>query len=267
MKKTLLKSLTLALILIGCQDENPAGPIETRLDYYVESYQVQGLDFQPQLKVVYHYNEDGSVEKYRVASYDPSTQSFNELRYFAFEYANGRVDKIEGFLTNSTEPYIQYLYEYDAGGGVAKILENNFAAQLTSQAVFTQNTDQTLQVAYSYSNGGSFEYEFNLLDSNIYSDKTTRGSQICSTGSYTYDLNINPFSKLGYVDYTLTNLSKNNRLTENVNYLGCAFPSIIPEAYSYEYDAKGYPIIATTTYKGSNAIKSQKKLYYKEIVK
>ncbi len=55
--------------------------------------------------------------------------------------------------------------------------------------------------------------------------------------------------------YILFNLSFNNKLTENVNYVNCAFPSLIPESFEYEYNAEGYPTVATTTYKTGNAAK------------
>ncbi len=103
--------------------------------------------------------------------------------------------------------------------------------------------------SYTFSNGGSFEYEFNMSGGNVVTDKTTRGSQLCSDGQYTYDDGINPFKNLGYTDYLLTNLSANNKLSENTNYINCSFPSFIPESYSYEYDDRGYPTLITTFYK------------------
>lgn len=77
-------------------------------------------------------------------------------------------------------------------------------------------------------------------------DRTTRGLQLCGDGHYTYDNDINPFSNFGYTDYLLTNLSINNKLSENVNYINCAFPSFIPSSRSYAYNDSGYPTLITT---------------------
>ena len=115
-----------------------------------------------------------------------------------------------------------------------------------------------------FSNGGSFEYEFHMSDGNVVTDKTTRGSQVCSDGQYTYDDHINPFKNLGYTDYLLTNLSANNKLSEDINHINCSFPSFIPESYSYEYDDRGYPTLITTFYKsGSTVTRSQMEIFYK----
>jgi hypothetical protein len=78
---------------------------------------------------------------------------------------------------------------------------------------------------------------------------------------YTYDTKINPFNALGYLDYQLLNFSANNKLTENVNYVDCSFPALIPDTFSYQYNEQGYPTILTTTYKGSQ-LKSERKFYY-----
>jgi hypothetical protein len=58
-------------------------------------------------------------------------------------------------------------------------------------------------------------------------DKIT-GVRSCVAMAYTYDDGINPFKNLGYTDYLLTNLSAKNKLSENTNYINCAFPSFIP---------------------------------------
>ena len=95
-------------------------------------------------------------------------------------------------------------------------------------------------------------------------DKTTRGSQLCSDGQYAYDDRINPFKNLGYTDYLLTNVSANNKVSENINHINCSFPSFIPESYTYEYNDLGYPTLITTHYKsGSTVVRSQKEIFYK----
>jgi hypothetical protein len=101
-----------------------------------------------------------------------------------------------------------------------------------------------------------------MTDGNVITDKTTRGSQLCSDGQYTYDDHINPFKNLGYTDYLLTNVSMNNKLSESVNHVNCAFPSFIPESYSYQYNDGGYPTLITTLYK-SGALVSTKEIFYK----
>jgi hypothetical protein len=262
--------LFFTFVLVACEeDELPLAAGEQKLDYYLESYDIDGLGFDPQLKVAYEYNNNGRVSKYTLSSYNPDTGSLEDLRYFVFLYQNGQVDKISGYLPKKSIPYVVYTYAYLPDGNVSNIIEKNSDTGINSEAIFSYNQPgNSLKVAYTFSNGGSFEYEYFKDGGNINIDKTTKGSQLCSDGEYTYDQKVNPFNKLGYVDYLLTNVSANNKLTEKVNYVACAFPSLVPESYVYEYDANGYPTVVTTLYKsGSITPKSRKELFYKGGVK
>jgi len=271
MKRLIYAGALLAgLTLTGCQDEDAAPtptltPSTPKLDYYVESYEVAGLGFQPQIKVAYEYNGMGKVSRYTVLSYNPATGSTEEQRYFAFSYLDGRVDKLAGYLPKASSPYIEYFYEYQANGNVSRIREHNYGTGVNSEANFSYDAvNNTINVAYTFSNGGSFQYEFQYDGENIQRDKTSRGSQLCSDGVYTYDDHVNPFRNLGYVDYTLNNLSVNNKLSEDVSYVACGFPTLVPESYAYEYNADGYPTEVMTTYKsGGSLARAKKEIYYK----
>jgi len=255
--------LFLIFILVGCHSEDPVIAHEPKLDYYVESYDFPDLGFQPALKVTYEYNSSGKLNKSRVLSYNPDLKSFHELRYLDFIYSDNALSKILGYLPDETNPYLEDTYEYLPDGRVSKIKETNTSIGINSEANFAYDqTNQSTKVSYTFSNGGSFEYEFFVSDGNVVTDKTTRGSQLCSDGRYTYDDGINPFNNLGYIDYLLTNLSANNKLTENTNYINCAFPSFRPESYSYEYNDRGYPTLITTFYK-SGTLVSRKEIFYK----
>jgi len=255
--------LFLMLALFNCQSEEPITAHEPKLDYYVESYDLPDLGFQPALKVTYEYNSSGKLNKSRVLSYNPDIKSFHELRYFDFIYSDNALSKILGYLPDETNPYLEDTYEYLPDGRVSKINETNTSIGINSEAKFAYDqTNQSTKVSYTFSNGGSFEYEFSVSDGNVVTDKTTRGLQLCSDGQYTYDDGINPFKNLGYIDYLLTNLSANNKLTESTNYINCSFPSFIPESYSYEYNDRGYPTLITTFYK-SGTLVSRKEIFYK----
>ena len=262
--KRLPYSLFALLILLGCEnDENPKSS-GTKLDYYIESYDLAGagLEFTPQTKVTYQYNKADKLSRYTVYSYSPDSKSFVKQRHFDFSYTQDQVVKIKGFTPGSSVHYIEYSYTYLPDSRVSKITENNSGTGINSEANFTYNdTDEFVKVAYSFSNGASFEYAFFYDNGNIENDKTTRGADLCNDGEYTYDDHLNPFNNLGYVDYFLNNISVNNKLTENINYVACSFPSFVPESYSYEYNDKGYPTSATTFFKGGS--KSEKKFFYR----
>jgi hypothetical protein len=259
-----IRYVILPFAFLSCQSEEAITAQEPKLDYYLESYDIPDLGFQPQIKVIYEHNSSGKLSKYSVLTYNPDSKSFVEQRHFDFIYSDNEVSKIIGTTPDAIDPYLEYAYEYLPDGRVAKIRETN-ANGINSEANFAyEDLNQYIKVSYTFSNGGSFEYEFHLSSGNVVTDKTTRGSQLCSDGQYTYDDHVNPFRNLGYTDYLLTNLSTNNKLSENINHIGCSFPSFIPESYSHEYNDRGYPTLITTFYKsGSTVARSQKEIFYK----
>lgn len=260
MKKSIYAFL-IGLLILGCDSEEVSRSSGTKLDYYIESYNLSGLEFTPQLKVVYQYDGD-KLRRYTFFGYNPDSKSFEKQRYFDFSYNNDQVTKIKGYLTGANKHYIEYSYQYFPDSRVQKITENNLAGGISSEANFSYNdANETILVAYSFSNGGSFEYEVTYNNENIVSDKTTRGGELCNDGIYTYDTNKNPFKDLGYIDYFMSNLSSNNKLSEDINYVACGFPSLVPVSYSYEYNDKGYPTKATTLY--SSGSTSEKQFFYK----
>jgi len=252
-------------LLLGCHSEESVTADEPKLDFYIDSYEVPDLGFQPQLKVTYEYNSSGKLSRYRVFAYNPDSKSFVEQRHLDFAYSDNMVSEITGTLSGATSHYLEYVYEYSDNGRVSTIMETNATSGINSEANFIyDDLNQSIKVFYTFSNGESFEYEFHLQDGNMLTDKTTRGSQLCSDGEYTYDKHINPFSMLGYTDYLIVNLSANNRLSENINRVGCAFPTVIPESYSYEYNDRGYPTLMTTFYKSGSTIgRSHREIFYK----
>jgi hypothetical protein len=262
--KNLLILLILFTVAFGC-DDNDVNPKTIKLDYYEETFDIPDLDFEPQHKTTYEYDNEGRLSVYTFYGFDPTANALLEQRHFEFSYENNNVATIEGFHVGKTTAYIKYTYEYDANAAVTKIVENNYGAGINSEAIFSYPSANVIRVAYTFSNGGSFEYEMNLEGNNILTDKTTRGSQLCSDGEYTYDEHPNPFKTLGYLDYMLMNVSVNNKLTENVDYVGCAFPNLKPESYEYEYNSDGYPTKVVTKYVPYDGITptSTRKFYYK----
>jgi hypothetical protein len=217
----------------------------------------------PQYNIAYQYNAQGKVEKMEHYAYSSKTKQFTLERYALFTYALGKVEKITHYFSNTGQMFMEYAYQYQTSGLVSKITERNINAGVNSEVNFTyNNAEGVLNAAYIYSNGQGFQYEFFYNRGNIISEKTTRWSQLCSEGGYTYDKSINPLKHLGYVDYSFRNYSVNNKLTEDIQYKGCAFPTLIPEDYAYEYDAQGYPTIATTFFKSASLQRRSQTRYF-----
>ena len=213
----------------------------------------------PNTKVEYQYHDHGRVSKLIHFEYNGETKTFQPKRYFNFAYENNQLTTIKGYHQDSDDLYITETYEYYANGNVAKIIQKN-AGGYTSTVELTYGNAEKITALYSNWNGQGFTYQFDYTFKNITAEKTTKGAQTCSEGTYEYDKNINPLKHQGYVDFFLTNLSINNRTVENVNYTACAFPELEPQTYQYQYNDLGYPTKVTVNYKGGR--KSQIQYYY-----
>ena len=231
------------------------------IDYYVEYQQTQNNALLPQYKVEYQYNSSGQVERMTSYTFSEKTGSFELSQYSLFTWSGGTLLKIEGYLPDN-RLITEDTYQYGGDEALVKITEKSYASGITGEVSLRYDNDGKTKAAYKFSNGGSFEYEFLYTLKNIVSNKTTRGAQLCSEGTYTYDRNINPFKHFGYVDFLLRNYSINNTLTEDHHYIGCSFPTLIPESYSYAYDDQGHPTTKTTYYKGGTHI-TQTKYFYR----
>lgn len=144
----------------------------------------------------------------------------------------------------------KYFKELNYSYGVQdKITEINLNSGVTTTLLITNDTDNNVRIAFTFSNGGAFLYEYETRHKNIVNDKTTKGSQLCNKGVYTFDKNINPFLHLGYLDVQFRKWTVNNKVTEHVDHLACAFPTLIPVSYEYTYDQDGYPIKQITSYR------------------
>lgn len=219
-----------------------------------------------QSRTEYSYDNSGSV--HRITNYGNYTNdSTAELptSYQTFEYlnGNGKLSKLTTYYSENNFKASEDSYEYGVNGDLLRITQANYAAAVNSvMSLSADAVTQKIKASYSYSNGRGFDYEFVYNCKNLVSDKTTEGSTVCNNGVYAYDRNINPFKHLGYISYLLAdNYSINNRVSENVNYINCAFPSLVPLSYSYKYDDLGYPTEKTTKYKGTT-LTSAVKYYY-----
>jgi hypothetical protein len=208
-----------------------------------------GITYQPDTRVLYKYGGEGHLESIHYEAYNKQTSAFEEQMVEAFTFDGNSVSKITKNL--SGKPYSEYHYEYGAKNIITETLyfDNSLVWTQTS-AVDDDNSSVT--VDYSLSNGNSFLYAFNFKYKNIVNDKTVQTGEVCNTGNYQYDKNINPLRHLGYLDFDLQNWSANNKLTEDVHYTACGFPVLIPVKHAYTYDADGYPIKKITTYRAGS---------------
>jgi hypothetical protein len=237
-----------------------------KISHYINYLQrtIEGTTISdPQYKVSYEYNSEDKVSKILFHGFSQQSNDFYIQRYFNVIYSNNRVEKLVGFHPDESEAYIEDLYFYNEAGQVSKIVEDVSGSGIDKEVTLTYNLiEKIINASYAYSNGTSFQYEFVDNAGNLATDKTTRGGQLCSTGAYQYDKNINPLKQLGYVDFLLQNYSINNKIDEDMNEVACAFSELIPDKFEHEYNPEGYPTVSTTFYRSETFLKGQTFYYY-----
>lgn len=210
------------------------------------------VTMEPISRARYEYS-DGRIYLINNSRYSPETKRFVDDSQSEFIYDGGKLKQIVTYLAGEDMPNSEDNYTYDEKGRATHIQHKTLGAGTTEVDITYPVWDRTVVAKFSHTNGNGFEYNFVTQYGSVKNDRTMRGSQLCSEGQHTYDRNINPLKHLGYTDYLMRNYSISNRLSENVKYIGCSFPSLVPESYSYEYDDEGYPVKATTHFKGGNA--------------
>lgn len=204
-----------------------------------------GIVYQPQSRVKYTYREDGRVDFIAYEIYNSVNLVFEAMKTETFHYEGEVLSKINTTVNEQLNRVDEYFY-----GTENKIVQQISGLTLTQTTHYVESN--RVQIDYEVSNGNSFAYAFDIREKNIARDKTTKPGQLCSEGMYTYDKNINPFRHLGYMDFNLQNWSASNKLTEQVEYKACSFPTLIPVWHRYVYDVDGYPTEKITTYQSGS---------------
>lgn len=215
---------------------------------YRENKVENGFQYETESRTLYSYFSDGKLESIRREMYNPTTKQFDPMTKDIFVYEGSQLLKI--ITTMGNELYSDLSYTYGTENTISGTLY--FNRDMKQTVKWKVDEGSSVLANYSFSNGQSFSYGFDILHKNIVSDETIKEGRVCNDGFYTYDKNINPFHHLGYVDFSLTNWSASNKLTENVTHRACSFPQLMPESYDYIYDNDGYPTQQITTYKRNN---------------
>ncbi len=163
-----------------------------------------------------------------------------------FSYSNGKVTRIEKELTTTNGYTTVTEYEY-MGNKVIRIFLDD---DIDTEAVISYPHKDTVEVAYSISNGNSFTYRFTTIDNNVAFEETfDSGKNLASETINEFDNGINPYSLLGYTDILFTNFSKNNKTKTESEYYAIGFPNSVPFDYDYQYNENNLPVQQIVSFK------------------
>jgi hypothetical protein len=211
----------------------------------------------PKSKQSFEYDEAGRLTTIRGLEYNSLTHSFDEKSYSTVSYEYNRVATIDGYSSADDMRFMTIRYEYLTNGSVSKIEQDNIEAGVIGNVTLTYPTPSSIVATYTQSNGNDFQQTISYVFKNAVTDEVSKGGQQCSNSVYTFDKKINPFRHLGYLDFFLSNLSVNNKTDEQIQHVGCSFPELTVESYTFKYDELDYPTEKITSYKnGRKAVEA-----------
>jgi hypothetical protein len=204
--------------------------------------------YEPNSKIVYLYNADGSIKQANYFEKKPRQQDLSLSYFDIMENEGARVGRINRFdennnLVGSTS------FTYSGESRVVNMHQTSYDKE--SIAVVSYGAApgfNTVDIDYAFDNGNAVSYSMKFKGENMIEDESTSSTGAGGHGFYTYDFNINPYIHLNMPDFFLSKMSKNNLLVQQKTYSG-SLPSAEPYKFEYTYDAEGYPIQLYKSYK------------------
>lgn len=197
----------------------------------------------------YIYNQNNKLQTIRY--YQKSLQVSGLPLTFVYQFHYTQPEAWDTVYRYNANQALTGYTAMERNNGTIRSIFNKSYDQQTGAAV-SYNTvagGKEIVVDYLFSNNNSMQYKMKIIQGNRVEERAQSSTGGAETGTYAYDVFINPHHQLGYDDLYFTNVSKNNLLSISKSYAG-AIPSTIPYRYEYVYDADGYPAEAYISYKG-----------------
>lgn len=204
--------------------------------------------YQPSSKAIYSYGTKGlsAVEYYQ------KKPQWSDLQFtfrHQYQYSGSMVKRIELYDSSNTMKGFTDLTYNDQGTKITHMHQKVYDVE-TFAAVEHRYPEGAAEITidYLYNNGNAMEYKMRIKGGNKVEDRATASTGSSEGGTYSYDQAINPYAHMNMPDIYLSNLSKNNLLTQQKNY-GGSIPSAELYKLEYSYDNDGYPTEVLKYYK------------------
>ncbi len=213
--------------------------------------------------------ENGQYKPFRKQSYFYNAGKLSEIKYFGkkadntsflemndkFQY-NGiqKVSSIKRF-NEFNNLSATYEFTYDQGGRISGTKEINNDQTITGVVNYAAGSgidgvdgDYNIHVRYTLSlSGHTIDYNQVFKGGNRIWDNSVTSNQTRETGSYQYDVSINPYIHMNWPDVFLSRSSKHNMVLSGKEFYG-SYSTAVPAKFEYSYDTDGYPTQVITTY-------------------
>jgi hypothetical protein len=206
--------------------------------------------YVPESKTAYQYDGSGRmleiVYYLRKADNTPYVSSTDKFTYDA----NGMVEKVKRY-DSANNLIVQTSFAYDNDGRVSYFGETNGGSYTSGQVTYTAASgigNQTIHIKYGYTQSPfTMNYNMSFRNGNKVQDAAASTTNSSESGTYQYDQNINPYIHMNWPTIWLSNVSKNNMISQQKSYVGST-PTVLPYGFNYTYDSEGYPKELVKTY-------------------
>jgi hypothetical protein len=197
-------------------------------------------NYVPESLIKYQYLSNGNLNQIEHYEKNGNGTAFLSMKEVFTYNTTGKVEKISCYdesnaLTQTTS------FHYDVQGKIINMTERSLNSEINAAVTYsTQQQSQGIHIQYQYNSGLVMNQTLVLLRGNIIASNAHTSNMTGETGTYDFDVNINPYAHMNYPDILFSNFSRNNMTVHRKSYMG-HYPVTDPYQFQYAYDADGYP--------------------------
>jgi len=196
--------------------------------------------YQQDKKTIYNYNANGTLRQIDYYQKKPQHSELKLYHYDQFVYNGNAIDKINRFDENGVNVGAT-VFTLNGQGKIISMHQHSYGTDTYASVDYGSAAGVSeINIDFLYNNGHALEYKMKFRGGNKAEDRALSSTGGSEGGTYGYDFNINPYTHMNMPDIYLSNLSKNNVISQQKAYSG-SIPSGVPYKFDYAYDVEGYP--------------------------
>lgn len=195
---------------------------------------------EPESRTNYLYNTAGQLSQIEYWLKNASKIPYLSMTE-TFEYADGKVASVRRIDEVNKVELSVTSFSYTPDGKLQRMRENTGGVLRFADIDYFYEITPQIRIRYDFPGAVDVDNHINFTGGNIISNALVTSNHTSELGNYSYDFNINPYVHMGWPDFQLSHISKNNLRTQQKEYYG-TYPTVEPYAFAYNYDDDGYPV-------------------------
>jgi hypothetical protein len=204
--------------------------------------------YQPKGKAIYHY-DGGALKQVDYFQKFPQHAELQFTQKHVYKYSGTLVSRIDVMdAANVATGFTTFTYN-PQGTKITNMHQKSYDVETFAAVDYGYaGSHAEITFDYLYNNGNSMEYKMKIVKGNKTEDGAVSSTGGGEGGTYAYDCNINPFAHMNMPNLYLSNISRNNVISQQKGF-GGSIPSAVLYKFEYIYDSEGYPTDVIKYYK------------------